>query len=154
MSDIYRSQHPRAIYSREWRLKNPDKVKSYRQKDGYKQSAKKYQQSEKGRVADRKWYNRTIERRKELAKEQHFRRKYGLTIEQRDAMIVAQNFSCAACFTQDSGVQGWNVDHDHKTGKVRAILCPSCNVALGRVKDSKERLQQLIQYLDKFEDFL
>lgn len=77
-------------------------------------------------------------------------KRYGLTPETRNALFVAQGSVCAACGSPDpKGIRGWHVDHDHVTGKVRGIVCLYCNVALGKVQDSVERLQRLIVYLEK-----
>ena len=46
--------------------------------------------------------------------------------------------------------QGLCVDHDHKTGQVRGLLCKGCNVALGETKDNVETLKGLIEYVNRF----
>lgn len=58
-------------------------------------------------------------------------------------MIEAQGGVCAACKTDKPK----HVDHDHKTGRVRGMLCSLCNQALGNVRDDVKRLQGLINYL-------
>lgn len=82
----------------------------------------------------------------------HFKTAYGLTLEQRDEMRAAQQNKCLICLNTFSfgwGKQGPAVDHCHATGKVRGLLCPTCNNLLGRAKDSVEILQRAIQYLQK-----
>jgi hypothetical protein len=75
------------------------------------------------------------------------RKKYGIGND--DVMrMVAEQGGCAACHATEPGGRGtWHVDHDHKTSVVRGILCHGCNVALGHVEDSVERLQALAAYL-------
>ena len=68
---------------------------------------------------------------------------YGITVETFDQMAAEQNHSCAACLKPTTDL---HVDHDHKTGAVRGLLCMNCNLALGHVQDSIERLQQLREY--------
>lgn len=78
----------------------------------------------------------------------HLSKAYGVTPEQWDAMWSAQGECCAACGSDDPGSpKGWRVDHSHDTGEVRGILCHNCNVALGMVRDSVDRLEALIRYL-------
>lgn len=80
----------------------------------------------------------------------HLKKKYGITIDEKERLLVAQNFCCAACNSPDPGGRlGWHVDHDHQTGKVRGILCQKCNVALGHAKDNKTRLRMLVNYLER-----
>lgn len=76
-------------------------------------------------------------------------RKYGITIEQFDAMLESQGGVCAVCKGPALGKGRYHVDHDHDTGKIRGLLCHKCNVALGMVQDSREHLTRLIQYLER-----
>jgi Autographiviridae endonuclease VII len=76
--------------------------------------------------------------------------KYGITIEQRDQLFRGQGSRCGCCGSLDGGpAYGWAVDHCHATGKVRGVVCSSCNTMLGFAKDSAERLQAGINYLNK-----
>src|SRR4051812_14012735 len=62
------------------------------------------------------------------------RYKYGMTLEAFNKMLMSQNNRCKICKSSDHGkstMQGFSVDHDHKTGKVRALLCHHCNAGLG-----------------------
>jgi hypothetical protein len=60
--------------------------------------------------------------------------------------------NCDCCGTPFATTRnGACVDHDHRTEKVRGWLCQHCNVALGFVDDSRDRLQLLINYLDRAE---
>jgi len=74
---------------------------------------------------------------------------YGITVEQRDAMFVAQGSCCAVCKSKEHGGRGWHTDHDHATKQVRGILCHACNLALGNVNDSVGILLNLIEYLKR-----
>lgn len=76
--------------------------------------------------------------------------KYGMTHEDRDAILVAQGSCCAICKSTSPGSRvGWNVDHCHVKGHVRAILCHHCNLGLGNFKDNPEILHAMIAYLEK-----
>ena len=77
---------------------------------------------------------------------------YGITLAERDAMLVAQDNRCAICRSEDPGNKhGWYVDHDHTTGTVRGILCHPCNHGLGGFKDNQDNLAAAILYLQKSE---
>jgi hypothetical protein len=75
----------------------------------------------------------------------HLKRKYGLTIEEYDALLATQGGGCAICGNPDAD----NVDHDHVTGKVRGILCFNCSVAIGHIADDLDRLLLAFAYLDR-----
>lgn len=82
----------------------------------------------------------------------HLRRTYGMTEAQYDAMLAEQGGACAVCgATKPSGPSlhfgRWCIDHDHATGRVRGLLCNTCNLALGAVKDSPEMLDALAAYV-------
>mgnify|MGYP001557048711 FL=1 len=96
-------------------------------------------------------------RYKERHPEQHSRnirsnnlRKYGLTIETFEAMHQAQGGKCAICQTQLGEGRRLHVDHCHKTGAVRALLCDKCNVGLGAFKDSPELLRSAARYIEMY----
>lgn len=81
------------------------------------------------------------------------RQKYDMTLEEYNQMLHDQNYSCAICGskeTRNSKYEFLPVDHCHKTGKVRGLLCDFCNVGLGRFEDDVERLQNAIKYLSTF----
>jgi hypothetical protein len=86
---------------------------------------------------------------------EHLKKSYNLTIEQYNEMLKQQNGVCAICgkeeITKDSlrNVRKLSVDHNHKTGKIRGLLCASCNHVLGNAKDNIEILLKAIAYLTK-----
>ncbi|MEU3476467.1 endonuclease VII domain-containing protein [Rhodococcus sp. NPDC006774] len=94
---------------------------------------------------------RTRDKRESWCKECHkpgqrnrtLLRKYGITADQYDGMVVAQDGKCAACNETAKLV----VDHCHKSGKVRALLCDRCNRLLGVADDRIELLQAAIAFL-------
>lgn len=73
--------------------------------------------------------------------------KYGITIEQYDGMMAAQDGRCAICAVPFSDTQPY-VDHNHATGEIRGLLCGNCNNGLGRFKDDPRRLLGAVAYLD------
>lgn len=106
--------------AKQWRLDNPEKYREYQ---------RKWNASPEGKASGRKG---------------HLRRTYGMTEEGRDALLASQDGLCAMCRTDDEPLQ---VDHDHLTGEVRGILCFSCNLALGNLKDSAVRAEAALRYL-------
>lgn len=78
--------------------------------------------------------------------------KYGISLEEYNAKVKEQNHKCAICFTDEVDVfkQTLYVDHCHNTGKIRGLLCHSCNVGLGVFKDSNTLLDNAKEYLRKY----
>ena len=109
-----------------------------------------YRQSERGRKVQKK-YNGTYKRRK-VNRKAALKRKYGITIEDYDRRLKSQNGLCAICQTAPSKKRKLFVDHCHKTGKVRGLLCHNCNRALGMLKDSSKSAYRAAKYLDASRD--
>lgn len=83
---------------------------------------------------------------------EHIRGAYGLTEDQYFAMLESQQECCFIClqeFRYTGRKDSPCIDHDHTTGKVRGILCGSCNLALGQVRDNPAILRKMIEYLEK-----
>lgn len=76
-------------------------------------------------------------------------KSYGLTNDEFDSMLKKQHHKCAICGTKDWGRLSPSIDHDHTTGKVRALLCNRCNRTLGLAGDSTQLLNKMIKYLKK-----
>jgi hypothetical protein len=82
-------------------------------------------------------------------KRYHYRKKYGITLEQRNQMIAAQGNVCALCEQPFPSSVETCVDHCHKTNKVRSILCMQCNQALGKLKDDPALCRKAGAYLEQ-----
>ena len=88
--------------------------------------------------------------KKAKARQWNIKNAYGMVESDYEAMASAQGDRCAICDGSDpKHVSGkWNIDHDHKTGKVRALLCGSCNRGLGKFEDDPARLRAAADYLE------
>ena len=66
-------------------------------------------------------------------------------------MFISQEGKCAICGREEERfARSLHVDHDHKTGQVRGLLCHGCNVGMGSMGDDIGVLQKSIEYLEKF----
>ena len=78
----------------------------------------------------------------------NYLRKYGITTEQYEELLAAQDYCCALCGSDDPKTSyGFAVDHCHATGRLRGLLCFSCNKALGMLGDTEESLERALRYL-------
>jgi hypothetical protein len=90
-------------------------------------------------------------KRQLTVRKSHLKRHYGMTLEQYQKLFEEQQGYCAICAAHNSEVphKQLMVDHCHKTGKVRQLLCDLCNTALGKFKDKPELLEKAAAYLRK-----
>lgn len=79
--------------------------------------------------------------------EYKLRRNYGMEKGEYLRMLEAQDGLCAMCGGTNSSGKRLAVDHDHKTGKVRGLLCTNCNSALGKFGEDIDRLLEAALYL-------
>lgn len=71
-------------------------------------------------------------------RERHLKNVYGLSLQQYDELLQLQDYSCAICGKAHADVVGkrLSVDHDHKSGAIRGLLCTFCNrYVIGRHRD-------------------
>ena len=86
---------------------------------------------------------------KEKIKSAKMRRKFGIAIEEKILLFAKQGNKCAICGCTENNVgRDWDIDHCHKTGKIRGILCSNCNRGLGLFQDNLENLRQACKYLE------
>lgn len=129
-----------------------------------KSSRARYERTkDKRKLTQRDWYENNreshIERRSqwhrenpERYRETYLQRKYGISSIQYQSMYDSQNGLCAICGRPEISKILMAVDHDHRTGRVRALLCTKCNKGLGHFDDDKEQLLKAAEYLEKFSD--
>ncbi len=79
------------------------------------------------------------------------KRRYGITSEDYEQMLISQNYECKICGADKCHTgRNFSVDHCHITNKVRGLLCAHCNVGLGNFKDNTDTLNKAITYLNEF----
>lgn len=80
--------------------------------------------------------------------------KYGITQDDYNRMLEEQEGHCYICpstSSQNLNNEYFDIDHDHKTGKVRGLLCHKCNKALGFFQDNIEIMENALVYLKHFQ---
>lgn len=146
-------------YNRKYYLEHSEQIDQY-----HKEYHRKYYLENKERLQAQMKEYREAHKEELIAKrrlkyEQHkhkyrawwYSRKYGISLEQFDQMIAAQDGKCAICLTPFADLaRRPDVDHNHITGALRGLLCNSCNTSLGGFGDSAERLRAAADYLDRY----
>lgn len=129
---------------KKWGSQNPERRKINRRKYYLKRSeyiySKKKERIERIGKEAAKIENNRNSRRYQL-------KKYGLTLDYYENLLKSQNFRCQIC-KQEFGNRGPQIDHCHKTGKFRGILCTLCNISLGHI-EKEGFLDKALDYLRK-----
>lgn len=128
---------------KKWRLDNPEKQK--RSEDGWRQ-----RNPDKHMKRVSSWIERNKDRHRRVNADAHFRREYGISIEDYEASYAAQNGRCRICKEQNEVLC---VDHDHASGQVRDLLCRRCNSVLGFVNENPQVLSEMIAYIGRWQGF-
>ena len=133
-------------------MKTAEERKQYRRqqylkhKDREKETRRKYliKNREKVLETQKKWNRENFERRKNVI----LKNVYGITLDDYNKMFNKQEGKCAICQRhQNELTRTLCVDHDHKTNKVRALLCVTCNTDVSVVEN---RLEEMTNYLNKY----
>jgi hypothetical protein len=106
--------------TRLWELNHPDIVKQRR----------------------KKWFQKT--KNKEYMKNYHLIKNYNITLDDYNKLFLKQEGKCKICH---QSFESLIVDHNHKTNKVRGLLCDNCNCGIGFLKENTDILLEAIEYL-------
>lgn len=106
------------------------------------------QNRDKARAIGRKSYKKNAN--KQWARK--LKQVYGLTVEEYNKLLNDQQELCAICKVHQSAeMRRFCVDHSHRTGAIRGLLCRTCNSGLGQFKDSLTSLENALDYLNSKE---
>lgn len=73
---------------------------------------------------------------------------YGITVYDYYDMLESQNNKCKLCDTKEPGGKGrWHIDHCHDSGRVRGLLCHTCNTGIGLLQEDPELLCKAALYI-------
>ena len=98
-------------------------------------------------AVNQNWRDNNPKEYKQSQLRQRRKREYGLSDEDMSSMLKLQDYKCEIC--QIDIDWGCHVDHNHNTGKVRGLLCATCNTGLGMFRDNSVILNNAINYLTK-----
>lgn len=95
----------------------------------------------------RNWVALNSDKAKLMKRKSYIKAKYGITLEEYDQMMEDQNYGCAICGESCKINKNLTIDHNHRTGKVRGLLCSKHNRAIGLLEDDPEMLEKALTYL-------
>lgn len=125
---------------RAWRAANPDKARDQEER-------RRILSPEAVSTSQRGWRQRNRARVKAYWRA-HRLRRYGVTEEWFREQLVGQAGRCGICGDVMAPGPGTHIDHDHRSGRVRGLLCSNCNTALGLMGDSPRILLAAVRYLE------
>jgi len=101
----------------------------------------------RNRQQSRQWQVDNAERCQELRRAHKLKNNFGITVAEYDEILDRQDGVCAICGKVCATGNRLAVDHNHETGKIRGLLCRSCNQALGAFLDDPDLLMAAVAYL-------
>ena len=122
-------------------------------KDCCRQKTKNWRQANPRKAINHtlKYQRGNPEKTKLAIKKYQLKKKFNITIEQYKEILLTQDKTCAICHKVCASGRWLAVDHNHKTGQNRGLLCARCNVGLGHFLEDKTLLASAIKYMDKYE---
>lgn len=156
MTDQSQLEKKRA-YGRAWYLKHRSRLiakavaENKKHPERHEASRLKYRVEHAEEIAakTRAWYRKNRPLALARARESALKKRYGITQIQYMEMLNQQGGKCPICSEKIGERNTPPVDHCHKTGKVREILCYRCNTGLGQFLDNPELLRNAVKYLAK-----
>jgi hypothetical protein len=138
---------------KKWRKENKDKANAHARKSRMKnqskirESRKKWAEKNKEKLAQKNKIK--YQQTKDMVRDQQLKRHFGISKADYDRMLKLQNGLCAICGSSNTGHKNksFATDHDHKTGKIRGLLCRGCNVGIGNLQDDPVLLLKAANYI-------
>lgn len=96
--------------------------------------------------AYRREYSARPERKRKM-RDLYYRRTFGISADEFDALLEKQGGGCAICGKRPTRLASLHLDHCHETGAIRGILCSSCNQGIGQFGDDPILLERAAVYL-------
>lgn len=136
---LLNKEHRKYYYSK-WRDENIDKIKEQK-----KLEFQKYKKTNeyKVKLKDKK----NSDKYKAKARDTNYKKKYNISTNIYNNMYESQDGKCDIC---KNNFDKLVVDHNHKTGKVRSLLCFKCNSAIGLLFENEEYLESAKLYIQKY----
>lgn len=134
-------------------FKNKEQEKEYqkrfRKTQHRKEYLKNYHKSHREKLIN--YYKQYRINHKKETTDWHLLKTYGLTYKEKELMIANQNYKCLSCGSDLKKISPKNIhiDHDHISGKIRGILCNTCNMCLGLLEENPDKIKLLMEYAIK-----
>lgn len=129
----------------------PEYHKSYAENNKVRLKEQRKQYYERNRelitMKNREWRKKNPLKLAASKRRYHLKYEFGMTVSDYTMLFQKQEGLCAICKSASSSNQSLAVDHNHKTGKIRGLLCVRCNRGIGAFGDCSETLNRAAIYL-------
>src|SRR3990167_3179473 len=151
----YQKEHreQRRRYMQVWSERNREHIREYRRKTKTTRNARRrqlYRRDEWRRIKQRQQSKEWQEKNPSKRLAQRLR-PFGISVQEYQTILTEQNNKCAICERRRNidhkRFKRLHLDHNHKTGKVRGLLCSSCNLGLGKFRDDPTIIEKAAMYL-------
>jgi hypothetical protein len=162
ISEFYKSKTSKSGYRGACISCTTEKHKEYYQNNKqyfYENGVKNRNKNRESYLERSRSYNLNNEHK---VRDSYFKRTYGISLDDYNKLLELQKNKCCICGKEEvilskikhDKVNNLSVDHDHKTGKVRGLLCGKCNKSIGLLNDDISLLKSAIAYLEKHQEVL
>ena len=146
-SDYYKEYHQRPevkeknkIYIKQYAIDHKEHIAQKEKEWGIKNKAVR-------KVKNQTYYLKNIERLRKNRKNRDYLRRYGIGFREKEKIFYDQKEKCLICEKKLNDIKKSHLDHSHSTGKIRGILCASCNWWVGFFEKRKELFIRIKKYL-------
>lgn len=165
MKEYYSRPEVKARYKKQWYENHDENLERLREYHSLNENKEKERQRYLRKKQDPNWTNKQKEIYLKKKNDKDFKIKqknkylkttYGITLDEYNEKSRQQDNKCAICnnvetSTHQSGtIRELAVDHCHKTGQVRDLLCGKCNLGIGAFDDNPTLVENVIKYLNKW----
>lgn len=140
LKSYYKHRNKRLEYARKYYYKNWAKIQK-RHKAYYLKNKKKIDKYIKN------WQLENEDKENSRLRCSHLKRKYNITIDDYNRMVKQQKGKCKICKSFPDR-PSFDIDHNHKTGQIRGLLCQKCNRGLGHFNHNPKILRKAAKYLE------
>lgn len=144
-------------YKSKWVEDNRDRVNELeriRRQKRLEQKRKYYEEHKEEIRLKKKQLSEERKAKQKISKFRHHLKKYNISYEDYMNILEKQQGKCLGCYRTESQInKRLSVDHCHKTGRVRGLICFTCNLVIGNCYENIDTLNNLIEYLKKQNEY-
>jgi hypothetical protein len=148
----------RKISNKIWREKNKERLRILRRENYLNNKERDLSRSKIHYQENKEQYKNNQIKNRDHIRDTRFKKHYGIGLDEYNKILIKQNNVCVICRSPETMIDSRNgktralaVDHNHKTSKVRGLLCRRCNNGIGIFNEDLKLLESVKVYLQYYE---